>query len=343
MAVTKQNRGQSTQNTASPSWTSATYASPPSMSGSDMLLVHICFGNNITVNSITHGGANLTKAGGNWFSGFGQREEWWYLNNPASSGSIVVNLASAMFNGMTITAMGFNGTNGVSGPTFNGGISSPHIRTRTVSEGSMVHVTGISNSATDDITIDGTTTTGASGNLMPNQVNVNDIVSGMWSNTSHSAGSINTETDASATSNITNSYIEILGVISTPTLTVSTTALSGFTYVEGNGPSNEVTFTVSGDDLTANATVSAPSDYEVSLTSGSGFASSVPLTQTSGDIDGEPKTVYVRLKAGLAEDTYTIGNVTVASAGATTLNLSVNGTVTAPLGKNEGSFWLLLR
>ncbi len=343
MAVTKQNRGQSTQNTVSPSWTSATYASPPSMSGSDMLLVHICFGNNILVNSITHGGSNLTKAGANWFNGLGQREEWWYLNSPASSGSIVVNLASAMFNGITITAMGFNGTNGVSGPVFNGGISSPHTRNRTVSEGSMVHVTGISSSATDDITIDGTTTTGASGNLMPNQVNVNDIVSGMWSNTSHSAGSINTQTDASATANITNSYIEILGVITTPTLTVSTTALSGFTYVEGNGPSNEVTFTVSGDDLTNNATATAPFDYEVSLTSGGIFTQTVTIAQSGGDITGEPVTVYVRLKAGLPIDTYTIGTLTVSSPGATTLNLSVNGNVTAPLGKNEGSFWLLLR
>ena len=89
------------------------------------------------------------------------------------------------------------------------------------------------------------------------------------------------------------------------------------------------TFTVSGEDLTASATVTAPTNYEVSLSSGSGFANSVSLTQTSGDIDGEPKTVYVRLKASLSEANYNSETLTVASTGATTKNITLNGSVTA--------------
>jgi hypothetical protein len=218
MAVTHGNRNDHIKNTVSPAWTTATWAnsdspSTPSMSGADFLLVHIVFAQNTTVNSVTHNGNSLTKHAHNWFSGLGQREEFWYMTNPDNDGDLVVTLNAQMFQGISLCMMGFSGvdqTTPIGNQTFNGGSASPHVRSRTVSEGSMVFVTGISTVSTDDITIDGTVTTGASGNLRPNQQNVNDIVSGMWSNSSHSAGSINTETDASSTTNITNSFIEIL-------------------------------------------------------------------------------------------------------------------------------------
>lgn len=214
MAVNHNNRESVVKNTASPSWTTASWTTvqsppPPSMSGADLLLLHIVFGNNISVSSVTHNGNSLTKAGSNYFSSLTQREEFWYMTSPDSSGNIVVTLSSAMFNGISITAMGFSGASGVGTPIFNGATASPHVRSRTVLDGSMVFVSGISTVATDDITIDGVVTTGASGNLRPNQQNVNKIVSGMWSNSAHSAGSINTETDASSSGNITNSFIEI--------------------------------------------------------------------------------------------------------------------------------------
>jgi hypothetical protein len=124
---------------------------------------------------------------------------------------------------------------------------------------------------------------------------------------------------------------EVKGAASaTPTLSRSTSSLSGFTYGFGSGPSSQQSFTVSGNDLTANVTVTAPTNYEVSTTSGSGFGSSVVLTQSGGDIVGEPKTVYVRLKSGLSVNTYN-GNVTISSTGATSLTVALSGSVTAVL------------
>lgn len=220
MAVGKGNRSQKNEYTAAtaPAWRVATWSSgaspsPPNLSGADLLLVHFCFGNNIAASSVTHNGNSLTKAGSNYFSGLSQREEFWYMTSPDATGSIVITLASAMYNPICITAMGFTGvdtTTPITGPTFNGATTSPHSRTRTITADSMVFVSGISTVSTDDITIDGTVTTGASGNLMPNQVNNNKIISGMWSNAAHSSTSISTETDASSTTNITNSYIEIM-------------------------------------------------------------------------------------------------------------------------------------
>lgn len=109
----------------------------------------------------------------------------------------------------------------------------------------------------------------------------------------------------------------------TPTVTV-TGSVASLDYFEGNGPSAEDSFSVSGINLTQNITVSAPTNFEVSLTSGSGFASSVVLTQTGGTVN--VTTVYVRLAAGLTANTYN-GDVTASSTGATNQTLTLTGVV----------------
>lgn len=116
----------------------------------------------------------------------------------------------------------------------------------------------------------------------------------------------------------------------TPSLTVTPASLSGFTYVLGAGPSVPQSFNVSGVYFTTasgNITVNAPTGYEVSLTSGSGFGSSINLPYSSSTLAST--TVYVRLAAGNAVGSYN-GNVNFSGGGATSVNLSVTGSVTAP-------------
>jgi subtilisin-like proprotein convertase family protein len=111
----------------------------------------------------------------------------------------------------------------------------------------------------------------------------------------------------------------------TPTITTTGT-LTSFTACSGNA-SAEQSFTVSGTDLTANLVVTAPADFEVSTTSGSGFGSSVSLVPSSGTVP--VTTIYVRM-AATATGTPS-GNITCTSTGATTQNIAVSGTVnTAP-------------
>src|SRR5690606_7994805 len=98
----------------------------------------------------------------------------------------------------------------------------------------------------------------------------------------------------------------------------------GLDYFEGNGPSAEGAINVSGINLTSNITVTAPANFQVSLSSGSGFGSSVNIIQTGGTAPVTP--VYVRLSAGLSANAYN-GNVTASSTGATTANVAVSGTV----------------
>lgn len=116
-----------------------------------------------------------------------------------------------------------------------------------------------------------------------------------------------------------------VAVAPTPTLSVSPSSLSGFNTEAGTASASQ-SFSVSGDNLIANATVTAPADFEVSLDDAS-YASSQNLAQSGGNISGEPVTVYVRIKSDASEGTPS-GNVTVTSSGATTKNVAVSGTVT---------------
>ncbi|MFC2090403.1 GEVED domain-containing protein, partial [Bacteroidota bacterium] len=87
------------------------------------------------------------------------------------------------------------------------------------------------------------------------------------------------------------------------------------------GSTAEQSYTVEGTDLTDDVTITAPTGYEVSLTSGSGYAGSVTLSPTDGSISST--TVYVRFTP-VAEQTYT-GNITHTSTGATQADIAVTG------------------
>jgi len=65
---------------------------------------------------------------------------------------------------------------------------------------------------------------------------------------------------------------------SSTSLAVSPNAMSGFSYAEGNGPSEVKSFAVIGTDLTGDITVTAPANYEVSTEENGTYGSTVTLT-----------------------------------------------------------------
>lgn len=115
-----------------------------------------------------------------------------------------------------------------------------------------------------------------------------------------------------------------------PTLAV-TGSPTAFTYVYGSGPSATQQISVSGQLLVAGSSVKvdAPTGFEVSLSSGSGYAPSVTIPNTAGGtLAATP--VYVRLAAGLAVGPYS-GNISISGGGASNSpTVAVTGTVTAP-------------
>lgn len=118
------------------------------------------------------------------------------------------------------------------------------------------------------------------------------------------------------------------GGSSTPIITVTPSASTGFTYAQGSGPSAEQTFTVSGSDLTADISIAASTNYEISKTSGTGYTTPLTFTQTGGIVTEQ--TVYVRLKAGLSVGDYNNETITATSTGAIDKTVICSGSVTAP-------------
>jgi len=93
----------------------------------------------------------------------------------------------------------------------------------------------------------------------------------------------------------------------------SVTTLTGFSYSFGSGPSSEQSFTVSGTGLTNNITVTPSANFEISITSGSGFRlTPVTLTRAGGIVNAT--SIYVRLKVGLTVATYSGENIVVAGS-----------------------------
>jgi hypothetical protein len=143
-----------------------------------------------------------------------------------------------------------------------------------------------------------------------------------------SAGSYNGEAITISTTGISDQTVTLSGDViesPNPSMIVSTTSLSGFSYMSGNGPSSEYTFTVSGLALTSNIILSAPTDYEISTTSGSGFSSSLTLTPSAGTVSST--TIYVRLKSGLSVGTYDGEDIIISTTGTNDLTVTFSGDV----------------
>jgi len=109
----------------------------------------------------------------------------------------------------------------------------------------------------------------------------------------------------------------------------TTGTLTTFNTVQGT-PSAYQTFTVSGINLTANLDINAPADFEVSLSAGSGYGSSVSIPPNNTVVTST--TIYVRYNPAVA-GTHS-GNVSCTSTGATTQNVAVDG-VSTFAGINE--------
>lgn len=115
-----------------------------------------------------------------------------------------------------------------------------------------------------------------------------------------------------------------------PLLVASPSALTGFTYLIGEGPSDIQTTSITGGNLTPGAgtiLATASASYEVSG-DGTTFGTSVSMPYNGGTLSAT--TVHVRLKAGLAAGNYS-EILTISGGGAGSLSISLTGTVSSGL------------
>lgn len=100
---------------------------------------------------------------------------------------------------------------------------------------------------------------------------------------------------------------------SSPIISANGTLLSALSTTYGTA-SSTTTFSVSGSSLTNDIVITPPSGFEVSTSIGSGYTTSLTLTQSGGSVS--TTTVYLRLAATTGFGTYS-GNIDVSSTGAT--------------------------
>ncbi|MEA3447251.1 MAG: hypothetical protein U9Q98_02225, partial [Bacteroidota bacterium] len=144
-------------------------------------------------------------------------------------------------------------------------------------------------------------------------------------------GSYNAENITNVSSNYGTKTVSCSGTVEDlppdPTLYLSPTSLSGFSYIVGNGPSSEQSYTLSGANLTGypgDITVTAPTNYEISLSSGTDFSNSLSVPFADANFTYE---IYVRLKSDLTAGDYNGEAITHNGGGATEVILSCSGTV----------------
>lgn len=122
----------------------------------------------------------------------------------------------------------------------------------------------------------------------------------------------------------TNSDFILTGAVvaSGPTLNTTGT-LAPFSTTAGTASAAQ-TFNATGAALTADITVTAPTDFEVS-TDGTTFGDTATITQSGGSASG---TISARIKSTATVGAKS-GNIVLSSTGATDVNVPVSGTVTA--------------
>ncbi|MEX6687957.1 T9SS type A sorting domain-containing protein [Danxiaibacter flavus] len=106
---------------------------------------------------------------------------------------------------------------------------------------------------------------------------------------------------------------------------ISIPVLKPFTTTQGR-PSSTQSVTVSGLFLRANATLSSPPAFEISLSPNTGYKSVLTISPIGREITSS--LIYIRVKASALAGTYN-GNVTISSSGSATQKMPVKGTVMA--------------
>jgi hypothetical protein len=122
--------------------------------------------------------------------------------------------------------------------------------------------------------------------------------------------------------------ISLRGIINTsPLILISQNTMSDFSQ-NSSTPSAEQSYTVSGDNLTTDVTITPPTGFEISTATGGSFSATNPITLTAsdGDLVGEPVTIYVKQSSSTLG--VVSGNITHSSTGSNNPNVAVSGTRT---------------
>ncbi|MDY0076981.1 MAG: DUF5689 domain-containing protein [Bacteroidales bacterium] len=140
-------------------------------------------------------------------------------------------------------------------------------------------------------------------------------------------------------------------VLIDPTLVLDPTSLSGFEYALGEGPSAVQSYDISGFNFVGSGSVNvtAPASYEISVDNQFWFNSLI-LQYADGELIAQPRTMFVRMKAGLtsgdkneaiAHEDINIGLVELPLSGEVTSITQVANIAALRQGATDGTVYQL--
>lgn len=122
----------------------------------------------------------------------------------------------------------------------------------------------------------------------------------------------------------------------TPTLTVMPESLTLATTVTGTAMTPEI-YTVKGVNLTSDPVVTAPANFEIALSSGGAYTSSLTLPRTGNNLTTQPTTVYIRKTTSAPAGIYdAVVTHTTTGGGLEELNISAIVLATQPTTQASG-------
>ena len=126
---------------------------------------------------------------------------------------------------------------------------------------------------------------------------------------------------------ISNSLPLIIEPAGVASLTPSVSSLSFATTVTGTASTTQQ-YTLSGQNLTSDAVVTAPANFEISRDGGTSYATSLTLPRTGNILTGQPITITARVRATAPAGVYS-GSITHNATGATEKIVTVSAKVLA--------------
>jgi len=137
-----------------------------------------------------------------------------------------------------------------------------------------------------------------------------------------------------------NFTITVKPTSATPVISANI-ALGNISACEGTASKspNVEQFTVSGRNLSADITATAPAGFEISLSSTDGYANSLVITPIAGTVSNT--IIYVRSSATVVAGNIS-GNIILSSIGATDQPVAVSGTVNAIPSVNTPGYQVLV-
>lgn len=144
-------------------------------------------------------------------------------------------------------------------------------------------------------------------------------------------GEVISHTSGATTKNVTCSG----SVVSGTSITVSSATVTGFSGCDGSASSAQ-TYTVSGQCLSGDITITPPSDYQISVDNFNWVTSptTIALSPSSGNVG--VTTIYVRLRPGLTVNSYNAQVITHTGGGATQQDVTCSGSIYAYPTANAG-------